>query len=506
MVLLATASGPALKGKERPGGDFVWSQAFYYGIWAAILYFVDASLMAITYWATVSGRNRVDLNLTTNQRTLMLQTISFLLYLLIGALVFSAIEDWHYLDGVYWAEVTLLTVGFGDYTVDTNLGRGLLFPYALSGIISLGLVIASMRSLILERGKRYLDARVEERNRRKVIRKMASRGAVEIFKPLQRGPRTDDVVPGELQRRRAEFEIMRVIQQRATSRRRWMLLLESACSWLFLMFVGAVIFHKFEQPYQTWTYSDSLYFCYISLMTIGYGDVVPVSNGGKSFFVFWSILAVPTTTVLISTAGSTIISVIRKATIRLGNLTILPGKKSFAGEIKQVVSQLAYSLRMKGGGPAEAPDIDSEEQPNGNLAPVNSSTDSRTATRRSLSRLDHKLNKIPTGHRLQRVLISEIRTLLKDSREREARQYSFEEWAWYLGLMGEDERDPDGHLEVQTPPKHRRHDHHWNQQGEDERRKWSWVGGGNPLLSGKEESEWILEKMVDRLEESLGSF
>jgi Ion channel len=66
----------------------------------------------------------------------MLQTISFLVYLLAGAAVYSHIEGWAYLDAVYWADFTLLTVGIGDYAPGTHLGRGLLFPFAIGGISS----------------------------------------------------------------------------------------------------------------------------------------------------------------------------------------------------------------------------------------------------------------------------------------------------------------------------------------------------------------------------------
>lgn len=44
---------------------------------------------------------------------------------------------------------------------------------------------------------------------------------------------------------------------------------------------------------QQWTYLESLYFAYTSLLTIGYGTPFPQSNAGKPFFVIWSLLAVP---------------------------------------------------------------------------------------------------------------------------------------------------------------------------------------------------------------------
>ncbi|KAH7207787.1 uncharacterized protein BKA55DRAFT_547027 [Fusarium redolens] len=126
--LSATAAGPLLKAIKFPEKELIWSQAFYYGVWAAILYFFDASLMALTFWGASSGHYGKDFMLTFSKRTLMLQTIMFQLYLLIGAYVFSKVEDWNYLDAIYWADVTFFTVGFGDYAPTTTLGRALLMP------------------------------------------------------------------------------------------------------------------------------------------------------------------------------------------------------------------------------------------------------------------------------------------------------------------------------------------------------------------------------------------
>ncbi|KAG7144433.1 Outward-rectifier potassium channel TOK1 like protein [Verticillium longisporum] len=113
----------------------------------------------------------------------MLQTIAYLFYLLIGALVFAEIEGWIYLDAVYWANTTLFTIGYGDYSPSSTLARALLIPYALIGIVTLGLLIDSILSMVLERGRRRLDARMVEKRRRTLIRKMTKRGA-DVLVPI----------------------------------------------------------------------------------------------------------------------------------------------------------------------------------------------------------------------------------------------------------------------------------------------------------------------------------
>ena len=577
MALTATAAGPLTQGLTQPLDEYVWAQAFWYGIWAAILYFVDASLMLVTFWGASSGHYAKDFNLTPSQRTLMLQTILFLMYLLLGALVFSTIEGWKYLDAVYWADVTLFTVGFGDFAASTNLGRALLLPYALIGVISLGLVISSIRSMILERGRRRVDARMEEKNRRRTIKAMSRRGRDDILEPLRSDTLSQwddehaDLPGSEFERRRTEFLLMRKIQQQASIRRKWLALAVSAGVWVLLWTIGAVIFMQCEKPYQNWEYFDAFYFCFVSFTTIGYGDRTPESNAGKSFFVFWSLLSLPTMTVLISNAGDTVVKFVRDATIRLGNITILPGEDGFTGNAKYVTNRLTmghtfqgatagireheeHQRRMKSLHGATGHPVNDEgkhaEQSNGSSnrqGSVKSSGSQKDLKRgrsrllspeskyplgrRSLSRVRDRLNDLPTGTEFLLLLVKEIEAVSQHLREPGPRRYTFDEWAWYLGLIGEDESDPDNHRKA-TPKKkekrgkHHHHSAHARRKGketheaadetptvgemqarldavEEDPLKWSWVGNRSPLMGGQEESEWIQDKLMERLQESL---
>lgn len=104
----------------------------------------------------------------------MLQTILFLIYLLGGAAVYARIEGWRYLDAVYWADLTLLTIGIGDFVPETHKGRGLLFPYAVGGILILGLIVGSIRAQMLEKGRQKMAETVAERTCRFLVREAVS--------------------------------------------------------------------------------------------------------------------------------------------------------------------------------------------------------------------------------------------------------------------------------------------------------------------------------------------
>jgi potassium channel subfamily K len=234
----------------------------------------------------------------------------FMAYLLLGALVFSKIEGWGYLDGLFWADVTILTVGFGDFKPETHLGRSLLFPYATFGIFILFLVIYAITSVVFERGKSTWEVRLRDKDR---IRHVHQRNKDQPAESIQQNPDDlDDPTAGleplsretkateEREARRRDFNTMQQIILRAARKR----ILYSMSLWFFFAFflwlVGALVFYRAEQD-QGWSYFEAVYFTFISLLAIGYGDETLHSMFGKAFFVLWSLIVVPTLTMLIST-------------------------------------------------------------------------------------------------------------------------------------------------------------------------------------------------------------
>ncbi|KIW44471.1 uncharacterized protein PV06_02937 [Exophiala oligosperma] len=536
------------------------TQAYYYAIFAAGLYQIISYLMCVTVYGAYKGYYSREFKLTVAQRTLMLQTISFLTYLLLGALVYSHIEGWKFLDAVYWADFTTLTIGVGDdYTPKTHLGRGLLFPFAMGGIIILGLVVGSIRSLILERGKKKMAARITEKTRARLVREIdkATRKRIDLKRHITMGLGKETaealtVKPGddrmdEQDRRAAEFEAMRKVQDRAMTERKYMSLGVSSFAFAFLWCIGALVFFQAEQN-QQWTYFESLYFSYTTLLTIGYGDFEPISNSGKPFFVFWSLLAVPTLTILISDMGDTVVKAIKDATIWLGEVTVLPSDESsmkdrlMHGIYRSTLGKVGsphFDVENKAGeesgfqelhpGLAKLFRIGGGERPDNTRDGAN--RDELARDFEQSERIDeseaHKEGKFgeENEHHLRHVLISQIRRVYADTTSSTPKRYSYDEWVYFLKLLGEDERDSTTHKhasELEDPTFH--HDKNpaskklLDQTGQDsaygkgsdkgqgqgqKKFQWSWIGNRSPLMGDKEEAEWLLEKLFERLEESL---
>ena len=54
---------------------------------------------------------------------------------------------------------------------------------------------------------------------------------------------------------------------------------------LSMLVVGTLVYHWLEG----WSYLDSLYFCVISLATVGYGDLTPTTPEAKIFTIIYVI-------------------------------------------------------------------------------------------------------------------------------------------------------------------------------------------------------------------------
>ena len=551
--------------------------AYYYAIFAAGLYQLISYLMCATVYGAYTGHYSKEFKLTVAQRTLMLQTISFLVWQHLWALAYSHIEGWEYLDAVYWADFTSLTVGIGGtYVPSTHLGRSLLFMFALGGIVILGLVIGSIRSLVLDRGKEKIESRMTEKTRQRLVHRIARAIEKEDNAPkrsfdflhihhlnknmrqalvLQPGSRTMT----EKNRRYYEFEAMRRIQYIASSRRRYFSLCVSIFAFAFMWFIGAFVFYKAEYG-QQWSYFETLYFAYTSLLTIGYGDFEPQSPAGKAFFVFWSLLAIPTLTILISNMGDTVVKWVKDATIWIGEVTVLPNDdasvldrlrygvlRSIFGKhiARQKHAALMNKRKDRDDVSEQGPDL---EQPPGRILGRRML---RRHKRRQASDAGDRLasnfekceakeeaeakkdgNKVAEDeHHFRRQLLTEIRKIYQDSFANEPKQYSYEEWTYYIRLLGQDEgnskyhivpkeqddapgshshagkdKDPDSPGSSDSPESPTRRSTQAPERSalqDPESFQWSWIGQRSPLMNEKSEPEWLLDRLFRKLELSL---
>ena len=129
-----------------------YSQGFWHAVIASTLYLIASMMLMVNMLGYFLGHYPQHFDLSDEQRNLILQTMMFFFWLAGGAGVFSKVCGWSYVDALYFADVTILTVGFGDFYAPNDAGRGLVFPYSVGGIIILGLMVTSIRKFAQELG------------------------------------------------------------------------------------------------------------------------------------------------------------------------------------------------------------------------------------------------------------------------------------------------------------------------------------------------------------------
>ncbi|KAF7116120.1 hypothetical protein CNMCM5793_004140 [Aspergillus hiratsukae] len=301
-VILLTVIG-VIAGEHTtvdPQQTLRYTQNYFYGTFAAGLYILIAVLLAIYTASLHSVHLTHEERRTVECTSIILRASAFCVFLLVGAAVYATIEGWTFMDALYWADYTLLTIGIGDVAPKTHLGQSLLFPYASAGILNTGLVITSITAFTENMRQLSIRFKIEEVHSgmqgRQSIHESSSNGRSDKEKQALHLP-TDPQYPNK-----ADLMKLQRIKRDFYRRHRWTTLILSLAAWFFLWLVSAALFRRSERS-QKWTYFEALYFTYTSLTTIGYGDLYPTSNFGKAFFVFWSLLAVPVLTNLIVAMG-----------------------------------------------------------------------------------------------------------------------------------------------------------------------------------------------------------
>ena len=71
----------------------------------------------------------------------------------IASLFYWVVEGWSFLDAVYFSVVTIATVGFGDLTPHTVMGKVFTIIYIIAGIGLFASAVATLARAVLHAGK-----------------------------------------------------------------------------------------------------------------------------------------------------------------------------------------------------------------------------------------------------------------------------------------------------------------------------------------------------------------
>ncbi len=71
-------------------------------------------------------------------------------------------------------------------------------------------------------------------------------------------------------------------------------------AFVLVLLLGSMVYQNVEK----WSYLDSVYFLVVTMTTIGYGDIAPVTNTGKIITIFASFFGIAMVFYMISVIGS----------------------------------------------------------------------------------------------------------------------------------------------------------------------------------------------------------
>ncbi|KAI9885735.1 MAG: hypothetical protein M1823_002456 [Watsoniomyces obsoletus] len=508
-----------------------YSQGYWYAVMAAIIYWLSATLLMGNMLGYFLGHYPRHFTLTDHQRTLILQTMTLIVWLAGGAGVFARINGWSFCDALYFADVTILTIGFGDYYPRNDLSRGLLLPYSVGGIVVLGLVVNSINRFMRDMNHDNVFKKHIEKKRARTVNRYGNRsgspsGGVkdtdQLWSPKNQeeqnaGPKgatgpahevsgngMEDSTASDthrgftqhltssrivkrvfgkeskmvvLQKEKDRFNAMRHIQHRAHTWRRWYRLSMSVLAFTLVWCLGALVFHRVEQREQGLTYFQGLYFCYVSLASIGYGDLSPKSNAGKPLFVLWSLIAVPTMTILISDMAETVIASFNRATFTLADWTVLPR----AGVWRALLTRNPRLFHLiQHGSKSEQPRTEKRVEEG---YQTHDGAEEAPPTLEDLA--EETYDEEDHLHRM----LQAIRRTAKDIQVHPPKRYPYEEWAEVTRLIR----------------------FCWEDRSEAEKEaqtvgiiEWDWIGEDSPMMANHGEPEWILERLCDSLDHWLG--
>lgn len=489
------------------------------------------------------GKYPQHFSLTDDQRTLILQMTGFVVWLLIGAAIFQRVLEISFADALYFCDITVLTLGFGDVTPQTSVGRGLIWPYAVIGIIMLGLVVGSIHQFAREVHYDNVVRKHIEHKRQTTFDRSIT---FEQLRSLRETPEKDVIVPEHARHRpkaqhhrhrhhrhrhgpihntldalasgrrprllvmreeKDRFDAMRAIQYETMRFRRWNDLIISIIVYGVVWTGGAAVFWRLEDM----TYFEGLYFCFCSLITIGYGDFTPQSNAGRPFFVMWSLIAIPTMTMLISQMSDTVVAGYKHSTEKFSDYFVMPRQGAYKGILSKVpilgqwiqIRQEKQRLRRGfevGEEADEAADTDNgasvapDSQDRAPVVPLHprSGDDHPLRTLEELAR-----DTSPSPFELAQQLAFAIRRTTHDAREGKRKRYTYEEWVEFTRLI----QFTDPNSRPTTPANRHGPFHSKSSVDEDEYGvlNWDWIGENSPMLANQSEPEWILDRLCESL-------
>ena len=207
--------------------------------------------------------------------------IAISLYLALGVVSYhfgvSALDiqkqPWSIIDALYFSVVTFTTVGYGDLTPKTTVGKIFTVMFALGGIAILGTAIATI-------GSKFIQTETE------MTQYMSQQRLIQFWS-------SDNHDNNNKQSSTSSSSFW---QQTVLS------LFKTAIPAITALLLGGIWMGQIEG----WSLVDSIYYSFITASTLGFGDISPSSTKGRLLAIVFIPLAVATTGEILGNIASTL--------------------------------------------------------------------------------------------------------------------------------------------------------------------------------------------------------
>ncbi|KAF9933154.1 Potassium channel [Mortierella alpina] len=214
---------------------------------------IVAIMLTVDWW-----RGFPCAGLSATLKALIVSSFMMTIVIIVGAALYTWLEGWTFDEAVNFCIVSFSTIGYGNLSPKSVAGRIVFFIYGIFGISSIAFFIMSLRNAVIEQFQWRLVQRFALPSH--LTRVQTRMSAKDLSYPVARFEE--------------EQRVKKVVKRK--------MIVRMLSIWIVLWFGGAGVFCAFEK----WSFLESLYFCYVTLTTIGFGDYVPSEPGSIEF---WNI-------------------------------------------------------------------------------------------------------------------------------------------------------------------------------------------------------------------------
>jgi hypothetical protein len=93
-----------------------------------------------------------------------------------GTVFYSIVEGWDPLDSLYFSVISLATVGYGDFTPTTDIGKIFTIFFVLAGVGVLVVFVSEVARQTISRTDRVVEERVARRREKEIAAEEAADG------------------------------------------------------------------------------------------------------------------------------------------------------------------------------------------------------------------------------------------------------------------------------------------------------------------------------------------